>query len=131
MRTILLSTVLLFLLPACSARDAALRTREPRIEVLSCNLAPGHQFVDVRVRAHGVQTFDPDPARTYLLDEGTGEKYFVMRLQRVGRLADVRNPEEAAAHSILFRNLDRTLRPGARVTLVVDGMRQEHVVVGK
>jgi len=132
MRKFILASVILFLLPACSAREAVRRPADvPRIEVVYCRLAPSNEFLDVRVRIHGTVKFDPDPSSTYLIDEGTGEKYYIMLLQRIGRLAETRNPEETAAHSIMFRNIERKLKPGARVTLVADGLRQEHVVVGK
>lgn len=131
MRTILLPSLLFFLLSSCSTGTSVRRTADvPRIEVIYCRLAPSDEFVEVRFRMHGVETFHPEPADTYLVDEGTGEKYYIMQLQRVGRLADIRNPEDSA-RSVLFRNLERKIRPGTRVTLVAGGLRQEHVVVGK
>jgi hypothetical protein len=131
MRKIVAAAVLLFLLPACSARETVRRpAMAPRVEVIYCRLAPGDEFVEVRLRMYGAEV-DPDPAGTYLLDEGTGEKHYIMRLQRVGRVAEIRGTEGAAAHSILFRNLDRKLRPGARITLVLGSLRQEHLVLGK
>jgi hypothetical protein len=132
MRKFVLASVILFLLPACSAREAVRRPAGvPRIEVVSCRLAPSNEFLDVRFRIYGAVTFDPDPSSTHLIDEETGEKYYIMLLQRIGRVAEIRNPEATAAHSIMFRNIDRKLKPGARVTLVTSGLRQEHVVVGK
>ncbi len=132
MRKFILASVILFLLPACSARQAVRGPGGvPRIEVVYCRLAPSNEFLDVRFRIYGTVNFDPDPSSTYLIDEGTGEKYYIMLLQRIGRLAEIRNPDETAAHSIMFRNFDRKLKPGARVTLVAGGLRQEHVVVGK
>ena len=132
MRKLALASVLLFLLPACSAMEAVRGAAgNPRIDVVYCRLAPSDDFVDVRFRIYGSETIDPDPGDTYLIDEGTGEKFYIMLLQRIGQMAETGNPEEKAAHSITFRNLDRKLKPGARVTLVVGGMRQKHVVVGK
>lgn len=132
MRKFLLASVVLFLLPACSAGEAVRRQAGiPRIEVVSCRLAPSNEFLDVRFRIYGGAEFDPDPSSTFLIDEGTGEKFYIMLLQRIGRLAETRSPDETASHSIMFRNIDRKLKPGARVTLVVGGSRQEHVIVGK
>ncbi len=132
MRRLGLASVILFLLSACSAKEAVRgHAGVPRIEVVYCRLAPSNDFVDVRFRIYGADRFDPDPSSTYLIDEETGEKYYLMLLQRIGRLTEIRNPEETVAHSIMFRNIDRKLKPGARVTLVAGGMRQEHVVVGK
>jgi hypothetical protein len=132
MRIFILASVVLFLLSACSSREAVRRPWDvPRIEVVHCRLAPSNEFLDIRFRIYGAATFDPDPSSTYLIDEGTGEKYYIMLLQRIGKLAETRSPEETAVHSIMFRNIDRKLKPGARVTLVAGGLRQEHVVVRK
>lgn len=130
MRGFILSCSLLLLLQMCSARDAVWRSADaPRIEVIHCRIAPSNEFVDVRFRISGTGSFEPDRADTYLVDEATGEKYYVMLLQRVGRLTEIRDRDATAAHSILFRNLDRKLRPGSRVAVVVGGMRQDHVLV--
>ncbi|HZW37647.1 MAG: hypothetical protein ACM319_07300 [Deltaproteobacteria bacterium] len=87
--------------------------------------------MDVRFRVHGKEKFDADPANTYLMDESTGEKYYIVRLKRIGRLAETKIPSDPSAHSILIRNLNKKLKAGARVTLVVGGLRQEHVIVEK
>lgn len=132
MRKFIVASVLPFLLTACSAREGMRRPAEaPRIEVLHCRLAPSGEFVDVRYRILGEEKTDPDPADTYLVDEATGEKYYLMLLQRIGRLPGTRSQEDAVARSIMFRNFDRKLKPGARVTLVVGGLRREHVLLEK
>lgn len=132
MRKFVFSFALLLLLQACSARDAARRSGDvPPIEVIHCRIVPGDEVVEVRFRTHGIDAFQPDPAGTYLIDEATGEKSYVMLLQRVGRLAEIRDPGAATAHSVLFRNLDRKLKAGSKVTVVVGGTRQEHVLVEK
>lgn len=132
MRKSILAAVIPFLLTSCSAGEAVRRPASvPRIEVVHCRLAPSDEFVSVQFRIRGEGKVELDPAGTYLIDEGTGEKFYIVLLQRLGRLPDIENAEEAATHSLMFRNLDRKLKPGARVTLVVGGMRQEHVVVGK
>jgi hypothetical protein len=80
---------------------------------------------------HGNGKFEADPARSYLVDEATGVKYYVVRLKRIGRLAATKDPSDPASRTLLIRNHDRKLKAGARVTLVVGGMRQEHVIVEK
>lgn len=138
-RRFFLPLVVLSLLQACSPREMVRAPElpslppaiQPRIEVTACKLASRNDFVDVRFRIHGKEKFDPDPAGTYLVDEATGEKLYIVRLQRIGRLAETRSPGDPASHTILFRNLGRKLKAGARVTLVVGGLRQEHVIVEK
>ncbi|NJD61947.1 MAG: hypothetical protein FIA93_04415 [Deltaproteobacteria bacterium] len=142
LRRFLLPLVALLLLQACSPREVvrapALPSLPPSpppllsgIEVTACRLASRNEFVDVRFRVHGKEKFDAVPADTYLLDEATGEKYYIVRLKRIGRLAETKNPSDPAAHTILIRNLNRKLKAGARVTVVVGGLRQEHVLVEK
>jgi hypothetical protein len=138
-RRFLLPLIALSLLHACSSgemvRAPALPTPPPailsRIEVTACRLASRNEFVDVRFRVHGKEKFDADPAGIYLMDEATGEKYYIVSLKRIGRLAETRSPSDPASHTILIRNLNRKLKAGARVTLVVGKLRQEHVTVEK
>jgi hypothetical protein len=54
-----------------------------------------------------------------------------MSLQRIGRLEESGASDETAARSIMFRNIDRKLKPGASVTLVAGELRREHIIVGK
>lgn len=131
MRNVIVVSVLPFLLAACSAKEGMRRPAEaPRIEVLHCRLAPSGEFVDVQYRIRGEERA-ADPADTYLVDEATGEKYYLMLLQRIGRLPEPRTREDAAARSVMFRNFDRKLKAGGRVTLVVGGLRREHILLEK
>jgi hypothetical protein len=139
-RRLLPALVALSLLQACSPREMVRAPSLPpspppailsRIEVTACRLASGNEFVEVRFRVHGKVKFDADPAGTYLMDEATGEKYYIVRLKRIGRLAETKNPSDPASHTILIRNLNRKLKAGARVTLVAGGLRREHVIVEK
>jgi hypothetical protein len=139
MRRLILPAALLALLQACSGGEAVRRPPEAprppadarRIEVIHCRLAPSKEFVDVQFRVHGMEKIAPGPAGTYLIDEGTGEKYYLMLLRRIGRMAEIRNPDETDVHSLMFRNPYGKLKPGTKVTLVVDGMRRPNVVVGR
>jgi hypothetical protein len=134
--------VLLLLVQACAGREAVRRPEEAprdearlpesalRLEVISCRLAPNHEFVDVRFRVRGTERIEHGSADTYLLDEETGERYFVMELRRLGSLAEVRDGEASGVHSVIFRNFGRKLRFGSKVTVVVGPLRQEHVLLG-
>jgi hypothetical protein len=77
----------------------------------------------------GVDRFDPETTEIYLVDESTGEKFSVVRLQRIGRMAEFRVPGEKDVHQIMFRNREGKLRIGSRVTLVVGTARKEHLLV--
>lgn len=131
MRAYILGAVLLVLLPACAPREAVRPAKAvPRLEVISCMLAASRDFVDVRFRISGVEAFDPEPANTYLLDEATGQKFYIARLQRIGRMAETRSAEETPVHFVMFKNRGGILKIGRRVTLVVGPARQEHIQVG-
>lgn len=126
--------ILLVLLVACSAcgafRSASLGYSS-RIEPVSCRLSENGEFVDVRLRYHGKEPFDPGRPGSFLLDEATGEKFFLLQLQRIGKVGATGQPDEQTVHSIMFKNRDGLLKPGARVTLVIGEHRREHLLLQK
>jgi hypothetical protein len=137
-RSARLCAVLFCLLASCTAKEAmrppfpvsdpvAVRPPSPELEVVQCRLAPEGEFVGVRLRVIGVEKFDPEAVETYLLDETTGEKFSIVRLQRIGRLAEFTVPGEKDVHNIFFRNREGALKVGERVTLVVGSARVEHL----
>ena len=131
-RYLVLSAVLASLLSSCAKEGVRPKpAAAPRVEVLSCRLAGNDEFVEVRYRLHVTAEFAPDSPEAYLLDEATGEKFFVMRLQRVGPLSGKAGAEGKAARSVIFRNREGRLKPGSLVTLIVGSIRQEHVPLEK
>lgn len=103
----------------------------PELEVVQCGLVSQGEFVGVRFRVIGVESFDPGAAEAYLIDESTGEKFSVVRLQRIGRLAEFTVPGEKGLHNILFRNREGKLKIGSRVTVVFGSLRKEHLQLQK
>jgi hypothetical protein len=73
--------------------------------------------------------FDPEATEIYLVDESTGERFSVVRLQRIGRMAEFRVPGEKDVHQLMFRNREGKLKIGSLVTLVVGTARKEHLLV--
>jgi hypothetical protein len=131
-RNLVLSAVLVSLLSSCAKEVVRPQPAvAPRVEVLSCRLAANGEFVEVRYSLHVTAEFAPNSPEAYLLDEATGEKFFVMRLQRVGLLSDKAGAEGKAARSVIFRNREGRLKPGSLVTLIVGSIRQEHVPLEK
>ena len=100
-----------------------------RVEVAELRLAANREFVGVRFRMIGGDRFDPEATEIYLVDESTGEKFSVVRLERIGRIAEFRVPGEKDVHHIMFRNREGKLKIGSRVTVVVGAARQEHLLV--
>jgi hypothetical protein len=131
-RLILLAAAL-FLIASCSAKKEALAPppppSSPRMEVTQLRLAANREFVGVKFRMIGGDRFDPEAKEIYLVDESTGEKFSVVRLQRIGRMAEFRVPGEKDIHHIMFRNREGKLKIGSRVTVVVGSARQEHLLV--
>ena len=140
---LILLAVTLFLIASCSAKKEVLVPSPPpppssyppsppssqRVEVAELRLAANREFVGVRFRMIGADRFDPEATEIYLVDESTGEKFSVVRLQRIGRIAEFRVPGEKDVHHIMFRNREGKLKIGSRVTVVVGAARQEHLLV--
>jgi hypothetical protein len=99
----------------------------PELDVVQCRLMSNGEYVGVRLRMTGVEKFDPMAMEAYLVVESTGEKLPVVRLQRIGRLAEFTVPGEKGVHNILFRNREGKLKVGTRVTVVVGSARKEHL----
>lgn len=124
-----LLAVTLCLIASCSPKKEALRPPPPRMEDVQLQLAASREFVGLRFRMIGSDEFNPKVTEIYLVDESTGEKFFVVRLQRIGRMAEFRVPGEKGLHHIMFRNQEGKLKIGSRVTVVVGSAHQEHLLV--
>jgi hypothetical protein len=131
-RLILLAAAL-FLIASCSAKKEALVPPPPpslpKMEVTQLRLAANREFVGVQFRMIGGDRFDPEATEIYLVDESTGERFFVVRLQRIGRMAEFRVPGEKDVYQVMFRNQEGKLKIGSRVTVVVRASRQEHLLL--
>lgn len=99
----------------------------PKLEVFQLRMVSKGEFVGLRFRVLGVEKFDSGAVEAYLIDESTGEKFPVVRLQRIGRLAEFTVPGEKDVHNILFRNRQGKLKLGKRVTVVFGSIRKEHL----
>ncbi len=126
---LILLAAALFLSPSCSPKKEALRPPPPRIDVVRLQLAANHEFVAVMFRMIGGDRLDPVATEIYLVDESTGEEFSVVRLERIGRMAEFRVPGGKDLHQIMFRNREGKLKIGSRVTVVVGSARQEHLLV--
>jgi len=114
---------------ACGSFRSASLGFGSRIEPVSCRLAENGEFVNVQFRFHGKEPFHPDRRETYLVDETTGEKFFLLALQRIGKVDRVPEPGDQPVHNLVFKNRDGLLKAGARVTLVVGELRSKHLLL--
>lgn len=140
-RRLILLAAALCLIASCSAKKEALvfppppspppppSLSSPRMEVTQLQLAANREYVGVRFQMIGSDRFDPKATEIYLVDESTGERFSVVRLQRIGRMAEFSVPGKKDVHQIMFRNRAGKLKIGSRVTVVVGPSRQEHLLV--
>lgn len=101
----------------------------PKIEVLRLQMAENKEFVGVRLRVPGGGKTDLQTADVYLVDDATGEKFTVVRLHRIGRKAEFRDPKDKDIHHLMFRNREGKLKIGSRVTVVIGTVRYEHLLI--
>lgn len=130
---LILLAAALCLIVSCSAKKEALvpppPPSSPQMEVTQLRLAANRDFVGLRFRMIDGDRFDPEATEIYLVDESTGESFSVVRLQRIGRIAEFSVPGDKDVHHIMFRNQEGKLKIGSRVTVVVGAARQEHLLV--
>lgn len=136
----ILWTAALLLLFSCAAKKEAVLPPVPppapppspspaRIEVVQLQMTANRDFIGVKFRMAGEERVDLKSAEIYLVDESTGDRYPVVRLQRIGLMAEFSVPGEAGVHHVMFRNREGRLKIGKRVTIVIGNARHEHLVI--
>ena len=132
-RCVLWATALT-LLTSCAAKKESVVSSEPvppvssppapapepdlsRIEVIQMLITENQEYVNVKVRIKENELNTLDPSDVYLLDEASGKKYPVVRLQRIGKLAEFSVPGEKGVRRIMFWNNEGGLKIGKVVTL--------------
>jgi len=103
----------------------------PRIEVLYIRMTGGGEFVDIRFRMYGIRKYDPEPSNSYVIDEATGEKFYITFLRRIGRLATTKGDKDGSIQFLNIKNREGKLKAGSLITVVAGPARQEHVVIGE
>jgi hypothetical protein len=108
------------------------RDREVRLEVIKAKLIENGIFLDVHFRIRGIVGRPNIHSRhvgyAYVLVESTGEKFYVQRFARVGALGQKRL-EEGPISIARIDNEGGKIRKYLRVTFVIGGLRQEHILV--
>lgn len=106
-----------------------MRPSPPELDVIQCQFAANREYVDVRFRMIVNEKFDLKTMDAYLIDESTGEKFPVVRLQRIGRLAEFTVPGEKDVRHLIFRNREGQLKVGTRVTVVIGSARKGNLTL--
>ncbi len=101
-----------------------------RIEVIKARLGRGGLLLIISFRIQGIGSLRPPTniRDIYVIAESTGERFNVRRVSRVGALGQ-RHSSEGPVSSVLIDNLQREIKKDSRVTLVIDNLQQEHIVV--
>jgi hypothetical protein len=103
-------------------QDATRLAQEWGIEPLGINLSAAGYMLDFRYRivdADKARAFTDRSVKAYLIDQTTGAKMYVPSPPKVGRLQQTtRRPRVGRVHFVLFANPGRSVKPGAKVTLV-------------
>ncbi|MEW6721588.1 MAG: hypothetical protein AB1346_14170 [Thermodesulfobacteriota bacterium] len=101
----------------------------PKIEVVKLQMAANKEFVGIQLRVPGSERKNLQASEIYLVDETTGEKFTVVRLDRIGRLAEFRDPKDKSIHHLMFRNRDGKLKIGSKISVVIGTVRYEHLLI--
>lgn len=136
-RPILWAAVLLLLYSCAAKKEAVLPPVPPpalppspaRIEVVQLQMTANRDFVGVKFRMAGGERVDLNATEIYLVDESTGDRYSVVRLQRIGRMAEFSVPGEPGIHHVMFRNREGRLKVGKRVAIVVGNARHGNLLI--
>jgi hypothetical protein len=138
MKLKLILMIISFLLPALSSvaqqsePEIEKKGPEVRLEVIKAKLIENGIFLDVHFRIRGVAGRPNIQSRhfgyAYVIEESTGEKFYVQRFARIGALGQKRL-DEGPISIARIENEGGKIRKHLRVTFVIGGLRQEHILV--
>ncbi len=137
LKLLLLLTLFLFLPISSFAGQQAepeigKKGQEVCVEVIKAKLIENGIFLDVHFRIRGgvgsPNIYSRHFGYAYVIVESTGEKFYVQRFARFGALGQKRL-EEGPISIARIDNEGGKIRKYLRVTFVIGGLRQEHIVV--
>jgi hypothetical protein len=101
-----------------------------RIEVIKARLVRAGLLLNISFRIQGIGNLRPPANITdiFVIEESTGKRFNVRSVSRVGALGQ-RRLGEGPISSVLIDNSQGEIKKNSRVTLVIDNLRQEHIVV--
>lgn len=102
------------------------------IEILALRRTAGNQMLDFRYRVldpvKAAPLFGKD-VQPYLVDEKTMEKLLVPNPPKVGPLRTTRAPKADKNYFIMFGNPGEYMKQGSLATIVMGGLKVEHIIV--
>jgi hypothetical protein len=102
------------------------------IQIVGIRMSAGNYMVDFRYRVTDVEKAAPlfdGRIKPYLLDQATGEKLFVPTMPKVGSLRATHLPIADRTYYMIFGNMNRRVKEGSKVTVVIGDFRAENLVV--
>ena len=81
------------------------------------------------VDANRAKMLNDKKATPILTDEATGTKLQVPVMEKVGQLRQTATPENGREYWMVFGNKSHIVKPGSRVTVVIDKFRAQGLVV--
>lgn len=119
--------IAIFLL-SCTAPSVKLpetSIQEPRLEITKAMLVANGRLIEIRYRIYGDLKIRPlNPKETYVIDESTGELFFIERPPRL-----TGGNRNIPPSYIIISNNKGLLKKDALITVVIGGLRQEHIKV--
>ena len=98
------------------------------VRIESIRLTAGDHMIDFRYRVINPEKARPLFARTtkpYLLEQASGAKTEVPNMPKVGPLRNSNEPEANKVYWMFFGNMNKQLKSGAKVTVVIGDYRTE------
>jgi hypothetical protein len=103
-----------------------------QIEVIKARLSGGGRLLDIRFRVHGAignRNISMRYARNvYAIEESTGERFYARRFARIGALGQ-KHLDEGPISLVTIDNPEGKIKKDSRITVVIGGLRQEHIIV--
>ncbi|MFN3740275.1 MAG: hypothetical protein ACK4TF_06325 [Thermodesulfovibrionales bacterium] len=113
---------------SCTGQSLKLQempVQELRLEITRAMLVANGRLIEIRYRIYGdLKTRPLNPKETYIVDESTGEIFLIERPPRL--IVGNRN---IPASYIIFSNNKGLVKKDALITVVIGGLRQEHIKV--
>lgn len=129
--------VLIFLLisnvsVAADALDQKMEGPPPegQIEVVKASLSRGGLILDIRFRIREVRSLNRpgSPIEIYVIKESTGERFYARRFARIGALGQ-KHLDQGPISLVIIDNPEGKIKKDSRITFVIGGLRQEHIIV--
>lgn len=121
-------TLLSVFIYSCTGQSLKLQempVQELRLEITKAMLVANGRLIEIRYRIYGdLKTRPLNPKETYIIDESTGEIFLIERPPRL-----IGGSRNIPLSYIIFSNNKGLVKKDALITVVIGGLRQEHIKV--